>query len=119
MYKVEDIKIIPYVRFQTPDGALHDTMDKALEHTPVYCPKYKLWAANKLEGVFETDDIEQAGFIYCPDNCAAEDFINDSQAEGYTVDGIDGEGWYVWDEDNYAWVRMPEGTISLFENFLL
>ena len=117
MYNPSEIETIVTVQYHTPDGVVHDTLAEALEHAPVYHPKYKLWAANRLEGVFETADIEQAGFIYCPDNCAAEDFVND--CEGYGVDGIDGEGWYVWDEDKYAWVCMPEGTISLFENFLL
>lgn len=119
MYNPNEIETVVTVQYRTPDGVVHETLAEALEHTPIYRPKYKLWAANKLEGVFETDDIEQAGFICCPDNCAAEDFANDCEDKGYTVDGIDGEGWYVWDEDNYAWVRMPEGTISLFENFLL
>lgn len=119
MYNPNEIETIVTVQYRTPDGVVHETLAEALEHTPVYRPKYKLWAANKFEGVFETDDIEQAGFIHCPDNRAAEDFVNDCEGKGYTVDGIDGEGWYVWDEDNYAWVRMPEGTISLFENFLL
>lgn len=119
MYKVEDIKIIPYVRFQTPDGALHETLEEALEHTPAYRPEYKMWAANKLDGVFETEDIEQAGFVYCPNARSADDFVDDCQSEGYTVDGIDGEGWYTWDSYHCAWVLMPEGTISLFENFPL
>lgn len=119
MYNPNEIETIVTIQYRTPDGVLHETLAEALEHTPVYNPEYKLWAANKLNGVFETEDIEQAGFVYCPSNRVADDFVNDCEAEGYTVDGIDGEGWHVWDGDTYAWVRMPEGTISLFENFLL
>lgn len=119
MYNPSEIETIVTVQYRTPDGVIHDTLAEALEHTPVYHPEYKLWAANKLEGVFETEDIEQAGFVFCPDNRSADDFISDCESKGYTVDGIDGEGWYTWDSNNYTWVLMPEGTISLFENFLL
>lgn len=119
MYNPNEIETIVTVQYRTPDGVLHETLAEALEHISVYRPEYKLWAANKLEGVFETEDIEQAEFIYCPNNHSAEGFINDCESMGCTVDGIDGEGWYTWDSNNYAWVLMPEGTISLFENLLL
>lgn len=119
MYNPEEIEIITTVQFRTPDGEIHNTLIEALNHSPAYKPGYKMWAANKLEGVFETDDIDQAGFVYLPNVRSMEDFINDSQAAGYTVDGIEGEGWYTWDSNNYTWVLMPDGTISLFENFFL
>ena len=119
MYNPKEIETVVTVQYRTPDGVVHDTLEEALGHTPVYRPEYKLWAANEFEGVFETDDIEQAGFVYCPNARSADDFINDCQSEGNTVDGIDGEGWYTWDSYHYTWVLMPEGTISLFKNFLL
>lgn len=118
MYNPNEIKTIVTVQYCTPDGVLHDTLVEALEHTSVYNPEYKMWAANKLKGVFETEDIEQAEFVYCPNARSAENFINDCQSEDITVDGIDSEGWYAWDSNNYTWVLMPEGTISLFENLL-
>lgn len=118
MYNPNEIETIVTVQYRTPDGVIHDTIAEALEHTPLGCSEYKMWAANKIDGVFETEDIEQAGFVYCPDSRAAEDFINDSQSGDFTVDGIDGAGWYTWDSINYIWVLMPEGTISLFKNFL-
>ena len=119
MYNPNEIETVVTVQYRTPDGVVHDTLAEALEHTSVYRPKYKLWAVNEFKRVFETEDIESAGFVYCPDDCAEEDFVSDCESKGCTVDGIDGEGLYVWDEDNYVWVRMPGGTISLFENFLL
>ena len=119
MYNPSEIETIVTIQFRTPDGVVHETLAEALEHTPVYRPEYKLWAANKLEGIFETDDIEQAGFVYCPNARSADDFVNDCLSEGNTVDGIDGEGLYVWNWNNGGWVLMPEGTISLFENLVL
>ena len=119
MYNPNEIETVVTVQYRTPDGVVHDTLAEALEHTPVCNPEYKMWACNKLEGVLKTDDINQAEFVYCPNARSVEDFINDCLSEEVTVDGIDGEGWYTWDSNNYAWVLMPEGTISLFENFLL
>lgn len=118
MYNPNEIETVVTVQYRTPDGVVHETLAEALEHTPVYRPKYKLWAVNGDEGVFETEDINLAAFLYCPDTRSVDDFINDSQSEGCTVDGIDGKGLYTWDLNSYAWVLMPEGTISLFENFL-
>lgn len=118
MYNPNEIETIVTVQYRTSDGVVHDTLVEALEHTPIGCPKYKMWAANKIDGVFETEDVEQASFIYCPDNRSVDDFINDCQSEGNTVDGIDSKGLYTWDSNNYVWVLMPEGAISLFENLL-
>lgn len=119
MYNPSEIETIVTVQYRTPDGVVHDSLVEALGYAPVYRPEYKMWASDKDRGVFETEDIEQAAFIYCPNNRSADDFINDCQAEGYAFEGIDGEGWYTWDSNSYTWVLMPEGTISLFENFLL
>lgn len=66
MYKVEDIKIIPYVRFQTPDGVVHETLAEALEHTLVYRPKYKLWATNKLEAFLRRMTLSRPGLSTVP-----------------------------------------------------
>lgn len=118
MYNPNEIETIITIQYRTPDGVVYDTLAEALEHAPVYRPEYKMWVANKLDGVFETEDIEQAEFIYCPNKRAVDDFISDCQSEGNTTEGIDGEGLYVWNWNNCAWVLMPEGTISLFENFL-
>ena len=119
MYNPNEIETIVTVQYRTPDGVVHGTLAEALEHTPAYHPEYKMWAANKLEGVFETEDIEQAVFVYCPNSRSAENFANDSHTQGCIVNGIDKPGWYTWDSNNYTWALMPEGTISLFENFLL
>lgn len=118
MYNPNEIETIVTVQYRTSDGVVHDTLVEALEHTPIGCPTYKVLSANEDRGVFETEDIDLAAFVYCPDNRSVEDFINDCQSEGYTVDGIDGKGLYTWDSNNCAWVLMPEGAITLFETFL-
>ena len=118
MYNPNEIETIVTVQYRTSDGVVHDTLVEALEHTPIGCPTYKMLAANEDRGVFETEDIDLAAFVYCPDNRSAEDFTNDCQSEGCTVDGIDGKGLYTWDSNSYTWVLMPEGVISLFKDLL-
>lgn len=118
MYNPNEIETIVTVQYRTPDGVVHDTLAEALGHTAIYHPVYRMFASNKLEGVFETKGIDEAEFVYCPNNHSANNFINDCQSKGCIVDGIDGEGWYTWDSNNYTWVLMPEGTTSLFENLL-
>lgn len=118
MYNPNEIETIVTVQYRTPDGVVHDTLAEALEHISICHPTYKVLAANEDRGVFETEDIDLAAFVYCPDNRSVDDFINDCQSKGNTVEGIDGEGWYTWDWNNCTWVLMPEGTISLFKNFL-
>lgn len=118
MYNPNEIETIVTIQYRTPDGVVHETLAEALEHTPIYHPVYRMFASNKDDGVFETKDVEQAAFVYCPDNRSVANFANDCQSEGYTIDGIDGKGWYIWNSDNYAWALMPEGVISLFKELL-
>lgn len=116
MYNPDEIKTIVTVQYCTPDGVLHETIAEALRHTPSPPePEYEMWASNKRDGIFDTEDIDQAAIVFLPHAHAVEDFINDSQTRGCIDDGIDGPGWYTWDADNCAWVLAPVGTDSLFE----
>lgn len=109
MYKVEDIKIIPYVRFQTPDGALHDTMDKALAHKPPHCKpgQYAMWCFS--EGKYEHADLpNEAVLIFIFDDDGATEFEKDFDWEKVSTDGVSGPGWYAWDCPERTWMCIPD-----------
>lgn len=66
MYNPNEIETVVTVQYRTPDGVVHETLTEALEHTPVYRPKYKLWAANKLEGVLRRMTLSRPGLSAVP-----------------------------------------------------
>lgn len=109
MYKVEDIKIIPYVRFQTPDGALHDTMDKALAHRPPYCKpgEYVMWGCS--EGGYKHTDIPQEAVLLFISDCnGVIEFEKDCDWEEVSTDGVSGPGWYAWNHSEKTWMCIPD-----------
>ena len=109
MYNVADIKIIPYVRFQTPDGVLHDTMDKALAHRPSPCKpgQYVMWCHS--EGKYShTDDHTEATLVFIFDNEAAAEFEEDCGLNEASSDGVSGPGWYAWDYPERTWMCLPD-----------
>lgn len=108
MYKVEDIKIIPYVRFQTPDGVLHDTMDKALAHRPPHCKpgQYAMWRFS--EGKYEHTDLPlDAVLVFISDGEGVFAFEKDCDWEEVSTDGVSGSGWYAWEHSEKTWVWIP------------
>jgi hypothetical protein len=109
MYKVEDIKIIPYVRFQTPDGALHDTMDKALAHRPPYCKpgEYVMWGCSE-GGYSHTNEYCEAVLMFISTNEAASDFEEACEFFEASSDGVAGPGWYAWDYSERTWMCLPD-----------
>lgn len=109
MYKVGDIKIIPYVRFQTPDGALHDTMDKALAHRPPHCKpgQYVMWC-REGNGYSHTNEFGEAILVFIFDNDAASDFEEDCDNFESSSDGVAGPGWYAWDYQERTWMPLPD-----------
>ena len=109
MYKIEDIKIIPYVRFQTPDGALHETMEEALAHRPPHCKpgQYVMWCFS--EGKYEHADLpNEAVLIFIFDNDGAAEFEKDFDWEAAPTDGVAGPGWYAWDYTERTWMCIPD-----------
>jgi hypothetical protein len=109
MYKVEDIKIIPYVRFQTPDGALHDTMDKALAHRPPHCKpgQYVMWG-REGDRYSHTDEYGEAILVFISNAEAVSEFENDCEWNSSSSDGVSGPGWYVWDYQERTWMPLPD-----------
>lgn len=109
MYKVEDIKIIPYVRFQTPDGTLYDTMKEALAHRPPHCKprQYAMWCLS--EGRYKhTDDIHEAVLVFISDCNGVAEFEKDCDWEEVSTDGVSGSGWYAWEYSERVWVWFPD-----------
>lgn len=100
MYSPEDIKII--VKFETPDGKVFDNLPEALSHKPA--PLYQMWCDN--DGIFKTDDPEEAFYVYLPNADAVESFIHDSKLADTTTEGIDRAGWYCWDGYNFCYHAM-------------
>lgn len=109
MYNIKDIKIIPYVRFQTPDGVLHDTMKEALAHRPPHCKpgQYAMWCCS--EGEYSpTNERFEAVLVFIFDNKAAADFEEDCDFYGSSSDGVSGPGWYAWDHPEKTWMCIPD-----------
>lgn len=90
-YNIEDIKIIPYVRFQAPDGVLHDTMDKALAHRPPHCKpgQYAMWGRSEEE-YFLTVEHGEAILLFISNDVAVSNFEEDCGFFG----GF--QRWRVW-----------------------
>lgn len=109
MYKVEDIKIIPYVRFQTPDGTFHDTMEEALAHRPPYCKlgQYVMWS--RSEGEYShTNEHAEAVLVFVSTNEAAAEFEEECDLADSSSDGVCGPGWYAWDYPEKTWMPLPD-----------
>lgn len=109
MYQINDIKIIPYVRFQTPDGALHDTLDKALAHKPPICEpgRYVMWCRSE-DKYSRTDEPCEAILAYISNNEAASYFEEDCNVNETSSDGVSGPGWYAWDYLEKTWMCLPD-----------
>ena len=109
MYKVEDIKIIPYVRFQTPDGALHETMEEALAHRPPHCKlgQYVMWS-REGDGYSLTNECFEAILVFISTNEAAAEFEEDCDLAESSSDGVAGPGWYAWDYQEKTWMILPD-----------
>ena len=111
MYKIEDIKIIPYVRFQTPDGTLHNTMKEALAHRPPYCKpgQYAMWCFQ--EGKYNHTDLPQeASLVFISNHDGATELMKDFDWEEISTDGVSGPGWYVWVCPEEQWVPIPDNV---------
>lgn len=111
MYKVEDIKIIPYVRFQTPDGALHETMDKALAHRPPHCKPgdFAIWCFS--EGKYKScEDLCASTLVFIPDKEGAYKFDKMCAQEETSSDGVFDPGWYVWLYPEEQWTPIPDNV---------
>lgn len=109
MYRPEEIKIIPYVRFQTPDGVFHDTMDKALAHRPSRCKpgEYVMWGRSE-EGYSHTEDYAEAILVFISNLEAAVEFERGCDFFETPSDGVSGPGWYAWDHPEKTWMRIPD-----------
>lgn len=97
MYSPESIKVI--VKFETPDGKVFNNLPDALSHKPA--PRYRMWRDDAE--LSETDDLEEAFYVYLPDADAADSFLRDSEVEGNTTEGISQAGWYHWDSNDFCY----------------
>ena len=109
MYQVKDIKIIPYVRFQTPDGVLHNTMEEALAHRPPHCKpgQYAMWCFSE-EKYKHTDLLNEAVLVFISDDNAVVEFERSCGWEEVNTDGVTGPGWYAWDPSECIWWGIPD-----------
>lgn len=117
MYTVKDIKIIPYVRFQTPDGTLYDTMEEALAHRPPYCRpgQYAMWRFS--EGKYKLTAFPgEATLIFISDCDGVFAFERDCDWAEASTDGVSGSGWYAWEHSEESWVWIPN---HIGENLVL
>lgn len=108
-YNIKDIKIIPYVRFQTPDGMLHDTMEKALAHRPPHCKpgQFAMWGHSE-EGYFLTVEHGEAILLFISNDEAVSNFEENCESFEGSSDGVSGPGWYVWDHSENIWSHIPD-----------
>lgn len=102
MYDPKDIEAI--VIFKTPDGKVFDNLPDALSHKPA--PLYRMW--NDDTELSETDDLEEAFYVYLPNADAVENFIHDSSVEGNSTEGIIQAGWYHWDSNDFCYHTLPD-----------
>lgn len=109
MYNVKDIKIIPYVRFQTPDGVLHDTMEKALAHRPPYCKpgRYAMWCHSE-EKYSRTEEYGEAILLFISNDEAVSEFEMNCDFFEASSDGVSSPGWYAWDHSEKIWSCIPD-----------
>ena len=111
MYQINDIKIIPYVRFQTPDGVVHDTMEKALAHKPPHCKpgEYAIWCFS--EGEYKRcENLCEATLVFIPDKEGARKFDEMCDWAETSSDGVFDPGWYVWIYPERQWTLIPDNV---------
>lgn len=116
-YRPEDIEVITTVRFATPDGEVHDTLAEALAHTPPRLTAYKAWKSDPDNGIVPAN-LESCTFLFLPDANAVQEFEEDMNACDYTLEGIDGTGWYAWNTTLVEWEPMSEDMRTVLEYLL-
>lgn len=114
-YRPEDIEVITTVRFATPDGEIHDTLAAALAHSIPRSVTYKMWRADGGEGIVPVTDFESCVFLFLPDAKSVLDFEDGMRECDYTLEGIEGPGWYFWNEDLLEWEVMRRDIQTILE----
>jgi hypothetical protein len=117
MYNPNEIETIVTVQYRTPDGVVHDTLAEALSYTPPRPIAYKAWKSDPDSGIVPAN-LESCTFLFLPDANAAQEFEEDMNACDYTLEGIEGAGWYAWNNTLLEWESMSEDMRTVLEYLL-
>ena len=114
-YRPEEIEVITTVHFATPDGEIHDTLADALAHPIPRSVTYKMWKADDDEGIVPITDFGKCAFLFLPDAESVLDFETGMRECDYSLDGIEGPGWYFWSDDLFIWEPMSANVRTILE----
>lgn len=102
--------IVLVTKFKTPDGIEHDTIEAALNHT--IKPSYRIWEDEPLR---ESTNILGASIVHLPTTEAVDAFLRDSDSINCCAEGIHEPGWYLWDDDLFCYILLPNGIKDIFD----
>lgn len=103
--------------YTATDGTEFRDYDDCLNYELTTHPiKFKMWNyyMRPLNGT-EARDFEAVYFVRLNTDDEIVEFTDMARAQGILVDGIDGAGFYRWDDVNEHWVNMEDEHQNLVE----